>query len=234
MVEMDASRKAVVASRPAAEPFDRDRLRGERRAAIVRAAGDMFCSEGYRNIKVEDIAARLGLTKTIVYYYFSSKQALFRECHLRATELLERAYDEAADPDPTVRLGRFVHAYVLSLIGDESPGAVLLDVELLLEEDQAEIVRRREAVHAKLRRLIEAVAQRRGGAVDVKLLEVVMMSALNIIPKWYRRSGAWSPEDVAAFFGQALMRQLGVEGPRRRGADAARGDARLRGRPGSR
>ena len=91
----------------------------------------MFCSEGYRNIKVEDIAARLGLTKTIVYYYFSNKQALFKECHLRATELLERAYGEAVDVDPIEHLRKFVRAYVLSLIGDESPGAVLLDVELL-------------------------------------------------------------------------------------------------------
>lgn len=184
---------------------------------IVRVAGDMFCSEGYRNITVEDIAARLGLTKTIVYYYFSNKQELFKECHLRATELLERAYTESQDPSPIEHLRKFVHTYVLLLIGDESPGAVLLDVELLLEEDQAEIVRRREAVHAKLRRLIEDIVANRGdGHIDVKLLEVVMMSALNIIPKWYIRSGSWSPEDVAAFFEQALMRQLGAGGARRR------------------
>lgn len=169
----------------------------------------MFCSEGYRNIKVEDIAARLGLTKTIVYYYFSNKQALFKECHLRATELLERAYGEAVDVDPIEHLRKFVRAYVLSLIGDESPGAVLLDVELLPDEDKSVIVQRREAVLAQLRRLIEAaIARYRVGSVDVKLLSVAMMSALNIIPKWYSRSGAWSPEDIAGFFEQVLMRQL--------------------------
>lgn len=209
---MGVSKKAVGCTQSITSPFDRRRLRGERRATIVRVAGDMFCTEGYRNITVEDIAKRLGLTKTIVYYYFSNKQELFKECHLRATELLERAYSESQDPSPIEHLRKFVHNYVLLLIGEESPGAVLLDVDLLLKEDQAEIVRRREAIHTKLRRLIEDVVVHR---VDVKLMEIVMMSALNIIPKWYSRSGSWSPEDVAAFFEQALMRQLAVDDGRR-------------------
>ena len=166
----------------------------------------MFCSIGYQRITVEDIASRLGLTKTIIYYYFSSKQDIFKVCHTLATELLERAFLESFDEDPLEHLRKFIHSYVLLLIGDESPGAVLLDIELLPEQDRGEIQLRREAVHAQLRKLVESlIDQGRIPKAEPKLVVLMLMSAINIIPKWYRVSGPLDPETVALHYANMFV-----------------------------
>lgn len=190
----------------APSPFDRSHIREQKRSEIVRVAGEMFCSIGYQRITVEDIASRLGLTKTIIYYYFSSKQDIFKVCHTLATELLERAFQDSRDDDLLEHLRKFIHLYVLLLIGDESPGAVLLDIELLPEQERAEIQLRREAVHTKLRTLVATlIDQGRIEKAEPKLVVLMLMSAINIIPKWYRVSGPLDAETVAQHYANLFV-----------------------------
>jgi AcrR family transcriptional regulator len=49
----------------------------ERRAQILAAARTLFVERGYLAARVEDIARRAGLSKGAVYFYFSSKKAIF-------------------------------------------------------------------------------------------------------------------------------------------------------------
>lgn len=178
--------------------FDRDMLREAKRSEIVKVAGGLFCTVGYRNISVEDIAREIGLTKTIIYYYFPNKHEIFKECHLQATSVLESAFEDAADPDPEKHLRRFVDFYVKRLLGDEGPGAVLLDLHLLPDADRAPIQVRRETVHAKLRALLEEMVEAgRIETVDAKLSVLVLMSAINVVPRWFRPGGDWSAQQVA-------------------------------------
>jgi AcrR family transcriptional regulator len=182
----------------AGSPFDRNRLREDKRSEIIRVAGEVFCSTGYAQTSVEDIAKRIGISKAIIYYYFENKLDLFRACHLVATESLERAFDASRDGDELLHLRRFVRLYVLSLIGSDSPGAVLLDFHLLSEREASEIRVRRERVHKDLEKLI-AQLMRRGlaRALNRRLAVITMMSAINVVPRWYREGGRWSPEQVA-------------------------------------
>jgi AcrR family transcriptional regulator len=180
--------------------FDKNYVKDKKRASIVQTAGKLFCSVGYRNVSIDDIGRELGLAKTIIYYYFENKADLFRCCHELATHLLEEAFEQTDQDDPVEHLRQFIKRYVVSLIGPDSPGAVLLDVELLPEVDRDEIVARREVVYKKLRRLIGKMRERRlVRDVDPKLTVLTMMGAINIIPKWYSAEGHWSPELVADY-----------------------------------
>lgn len=194
-------------------PFDRRLAWQNKRSEIIRVAGEIFCTTGFSHTSLEDIAKRLGLSKTIFYYYFKSKKELFVACHLVATELLEAAFVSAANPDPFLHLRGFVRLYVISLIGSSSPGSVLLDVHLLPERESGEIRSRREAVHQKLesllRRLVRAGRIRK---VDRRLAVVTIMSAVNVIPRWYRADGRWSAEQVAEHCVAMLVDGLLLEG----------------------
>jgi AcrR family transcriptional regulator len=56
----------------------RDRLRaGEGRAAILAAARNLFAAQGYRATTTQQIAERADISETLIFYHFSSKQALF-------------------------------------------------------------------------------------------------------------------------------------------------------------
>ena len=48
-----------------------------RRASIVDAALTLFSSLGYQGTRMDDVAARAGLTKGGVYFHFKNKQQLF-------------------------------------------------------------------------------------------------------------------------------------------------------------
>ena len=52
--------------------------RGQSRAAILEAAERVFAEDGLSGARTDAIAARAGVTKALLYYYFPSKDALYR------------------------------------------------------------------------------------------------------------------------------------------------------------
>ena len=62
----------------------------ERRARIVAAALEAFASRGYEGTSMGEIAAAAGVTRTVLYDHFASKQALF-------LTLLEEQNEELID-----------------------------------------------------------------------------------------------------------------------------------------
>jgi AcrR family transcriptional regulator len=65
------------ATLPAQAPSVREAATAERRAAILRAAKEVFLEEGYELASMDRIAERAGTTKRTVYDRFGSKEALF-------------------------------------------------------------------------------------------------------------------------------------------------------------
>lgn len=51
----------------------------ERRAEIIRAAGDVFKRHGFRGTKIGDIAAAVGVDRATIYYYVGGKEELFHQ-----------------------------------------------------------------------------------------------------------------------------------------------------------
>ncbi|MEI1252381.1 TetR/AcrR family transcriptional regulator [Rhizobium aouanii] len=63
--------------------------RAERKARrpdeILVAAFEVFAAKGYAATRVEDVAARLGITKGTIYFYFPTKEVLFQETFRHAS-----------------------------------------------------------------------------------------------------------------------------------------------------
>ena len=78
---------------PAADP-----ARGPSREAILRAARAEFAQAGLSGARVAAIAARAGVNKQLLYYYFGSKDALYRAS-------LEAVYTEIRSLEQSLRLG---------------------------------------------------------------------------------------------------------------------------------
>ena len=55
------------------------RRKDERPAEIMLAALSLFVANGFSCTKIDDIAARAGVSKGTVYLYYASKEALFKE-----------------------------------------------------------------------------------------------------------------------------------------------------------
>ncbi|HHT02467.1 MAG TPA: TetR/AcrR family transcriptional regulator [Firmicutes bacterium] len=64
---------------------------GEKRAAILAAAMEIFSRDGFHKARVEDIAAQAGVGKGTVYEYFRGKQDLYQEMfHVGVDSYLKR------------------------------------------------------------------------------------------------------------------------------------------------
>ena len=81
----------------------RQRRKEARPAELLEAAFDLFVERGFAATRIDDIAARAGVSKGTVYLYFPSKQAVF-EALVRQAVLpnVERLIGETAQPGAPV------------------------------------------------------------------------------------------------------------------------------------
>src|SRR5690349_1534327 len=111
-------------------PADRSE-RTDKRAAILRAAIDVFAGSGYFNAQVADVARAAGVAAGTVYLYFRSKDDLLVSIFERSMKV---ALDEgrtviARTADPRERLRQFARLH-LGRLGRDRNLAIVFQVEL--------------------------------------------------------------------------------------------------------
>ncbi|MCJ0761757.1 TetR/AcrR family transcriptional regulator [Variovorax terrae] len=85
-------------SRRAADPSPPDADSSAARTAILAAARAEFSAKGLTGARVNEIAARAGVNKQLIYYYFGSKEDLYRTA-------LEVVYTEIRTQERSLNLG---------------------------------------------------------------------------------------------------------------------------------
>jgi AcrR family transcriptional regulator len=101
----------------------------DRKAALLAIAERLFVERGYAETRMVDIAEAAGVTKSLVYWYFDTKDALFNEIAVDMRRRLRRAQSAAIegtdDPLERIYLGvatsvRFIaeHHRLYGLISD--------------------------------------------------------------------------------------------------------------------
>ena len=97
-----AARNAAVATEP---PPGRDAERA--RADILAIATEEFASKGLSGARVDEIAARTHTVKRMIYYYFGSKEGLYRAvlalCYERIRTIEVEIDTDALPPDEALR-----------------------------------------------------------------------------------------------------------------------------------
>src|SRR3954464_15950267 len=73
----------------------RDLIREQKREAIMLAAVRMFNERGFHATSLEDVAARLGITKPVVYHYLGKRERVLFECVRRGLAQLLQAVETA-------------------------------------------------------------------------------------------------------------------------------------------
>ena len=75
----------------------RDSKKSIKENKIIEAAEKVFNAVGFKNAKMEDIAAEAGITKVTLYSYFQSKENLYLAITYRALQTLNNRYYETLD-----------------------------------------------------------------------------------------------------------------------------------------
>jgi AcrR family transcriptional regulator len=192
---------------PANSPFkkiDRARDRELKRDAVIAAGAAAFSERGYHNTSLDDIAARLNVSKPTVYYYVKNKEQILSEIFRVGLERLDVALSEAhADSRTAVEtLGDLVRRYVELMATDYGRCIVRVSDNELSPEVGAEFRAIKRATHRRMQALIEqGVAEGSLSAPDPKLTAFALAGALNWVAIWYEPSRGVKPEDIVKAFG---------------------------------
>jgi TetR/AcrR family transcriptional regulator len=88
-------------------------IRERNKELILRAASEEFADKGFAASKTSDIAAKAGVPKPNVYYYFKSKENLYREVLESIIEPIMRASTPFnAEGDPNEVLSAYIRSKV--------------------------------------------------------------------------------------------------------------------------
>jgi AcrR family transcriptional regulator len=183
---------------PAAAP--RRGRPGYDREGLLRVAVELFNERGYEGTSMEELAGRLGITKSAIYHHVSGKEELLGLAVDRAIDgLFVVAGGLAGDPRPAVdRLERLVRSSV-ELLVDELPFVtLLLRVRGNTAVERAALKRRREFDHLVADLVVEA--QEQGGVradVDPAVVSRLLFGLVNSLIEWYRPQGRPPAEEIA-------------------------------------
>jgi AcrR family transcriptional regulator len=169
---------------------------------MLEAAVAVFSEHGYVGASMDEIAARAGISKPMVYAYLGSKDELFLACVRQAGTWLVEALIRTAEPDlpPDEQLWRGLRGF-FGFVGAYRDGWRVLYRQARGQQPfAAEVARMRarmvEVVTGLLTRLIEA-SGRHPGDTEVLVMAHALVGAGESLADWAVDHPEEEPETTA-------------------------------------
>ena len=191
----------------AASPWraSRERLRDRalKREAVIRAAAREFNHKGYHNTSLDDIAARLEVTKPTVYYYVTSKEQLLFQCFVAGVEQIRAAFRDVRHLEVPARerLNAVLRHYGEAVASEFGWCMVRAEDQDLSPAMSRHIKALKSEIDHGIRRLIREGVQ--DGSIqpcDPKMTAFALAGALNWIAHWYREDRSLTGAQIAEAF----------------------------------
>jgi AcrR family transcriptional regulator len=199
-----SSRVAAVApDSPWPPASDRVRQRARKRDAVILAAARAFRERGYHNTSLDDIAARLNVTKPTIYHYVTSKEQILFECFRTGLDQIRAVFDDLRDSDAPARerLLAVVRRYADAVTSEFGWCMVRAEDQDLTPVMSQRIKTLKAEIDQGIRRLIrEGIADGSIRDCDPKMAAFALAGALNWMAHWYRNDASLSAGQIAERF----------------------------------
>jgi AcrR family transcriptional regulator len=168
--------------------------RADRMEQTLLAAHGLFAERGYAAVKMDEIAASVGVTKPLLYNYFGNKEQLYITVMERAgdslTATVAEAVGDSANPGEALAAG--VRAFFSFLDSDRAAWAVLFDETLPRGGEVAERVADYRGVIVELvtgSMLAQLPQERRDAArIEIEALSAALLGAAEALARWWLRT----------------------------------------------
>lgn len=188
----------------------RERKNKLKKQEITESALKVLSEKGYHATTMEEVAARLLMTKGSVYYYFKDKQHLVYESQImlleQSIENMSRIKSKALTIEAELLESIVVHIeYVLA---ERAGFELMANFKEIFSNSQViaiEKIRKKYAVHYdELLKL--GVEDGIFHIDDIKLVRNLVLGAMNWMAVWYAEGGEKSKEEIAHDVGYYLLR----------------------------
>lgn len=160
----------------------------------------MFNERGFHQTSLDDVAARLGVSKPTIYHYLGNKDQVLLECVTIGLGQLIEAAEEARQSLGTGadRLAAFLRRYAQINMDDFGRCVIRTGDEALAPESRARFRELKRRIDTDLRGLIaDGIADGSVAPCDPKLMAFTIAGALNWPARWHDPGGAENPEALA-------------------------------------
>jgi AcrR family transcriptional regulator len=168
--------------------------------SLLDVAVAVFIERGYEATSMDELAARLGVTKSAIYHHVPSKVELLRLALDRALDTLFAVTEEpgATTGRAIDRLEHVVRGSVRVLAAELPCVTLLLRVRGNSEVERTALQRRREfdRVVTGLVRAAEEEGDVRPD-VDPAVTSRLLFGTVNSLTEWYRPDGELTPDELA-------------------------------------
>jgi AcrR family transcriptional regulator len=168
--------------------------------SLLDAAVGLFNERGYEATSVDEVAGRLGVTKSAIYHHVPSKVELLRLALDRALDALFAVTQETgATTGPAIERLEYVVRGSVRVLAAELPFVtLLLRLRGNTEVERTALKRRREfdRIVAGLVRAAEHEGDVRTD-VDPAVISRLLFGTVNSLTEWYRPGGDLSADDLA-------------------------------------
>jgi AcrR family transcriptional regulator len=178
----------------------RQQQRDAKRNAVLSAAAQLFNERGFHATSLDDIAARLNVSKPTLYYYVKSKDQILIECVRKGLQMMQDGIEETRSAGGTAvdQLIACMQTYIRIVTQDFGMCVIRVSDDEFAAESRKELRRLKSGIDLEFRRLVaQGVVEGTLEPCDPKMAAFVIAGALSWIGRWYQSGGEYSPEQIA-------------------------------------
>jgi AcrR family transcriptional regulator len=193
-----------------AHAADAPRVRRNREDEVLLAAIDVFHRKGYATASIQDVADSVGVLKGSLYHYIDTKEDLLARIFAESDGQSYAIMQEIAALEITAveRLRTFARTWSLWYLENVERSSLYFNEWRHLTGERLErIMDQRHRYELYVTDLIDAVV--RDGEADPDLncryAAFFVLSAINVLPSWYKRGGPDAPEHIAEVWADMIV-----------------------------
>lgn len=223
-------------SRAPASPWasapEREAQREAKRDAVLSTAAQLFNERGFHATSLDDIAARLNVSKPTLYYYVKNKDDIVIQCVRRGLQTMVDGIEvsRSAGGSAIDQLMTCMSIYAHIVTMDFGMCVIRINDDELPAASRKEVRRLKAGIDNEFRRLVAlGVADGSLAPCDPKMVAFLIAGALSWIGHWYLPDAGYTPDEIAQQF-IATLRDGVLRKPGRDTPAAPQGPARSQSR----
>ena len=190
-------------------PRTRSEHYDDKKRNLLEVAAKMFADTGYVSCRMEDIAERCDVSKSMLYHYFKRKEdilyAILSEYVARLNMFIEEFLEQEVAADRKSYFQNFLTEYLQIAIESREKHAVTLnDTRWLTAEQlrlQEDLERRNVDLFVELLKRVNP----NYAVTEYRVYAFLLIGMINWVGLWYKSSGQISPGELYDRIGQLFL-----------------------------